>query len=66
MNEQAQHGGAPVRAGQTLTQQPTGQHVRLRVRDDEERQRGDGADDKLLLLLFAVAAAAAVLKQSHF
>jgi hypothetical protein len=66
MNEQAQHRRAPVRARQALAQQPTGQHVRLRVGDDEKRQRGDEADDKLLLLLFAVAAAAAVFKQTHF
>jgi len=66
MNEQAQHRRAPVRAGQTLAQQSTGQHVRLWVGDDEKRQSGDDADDELLLLLFAVAAAAAILEQCHF
>ena len=65
VNQQTKSRRAAIRAGERLTQETTRQDVRLRVRNNKERQRGNHGDGELLLLLLTVTAAAAILKQSH-
>jgi len=65
VQQKTKHGRAPIRARDGLTQQTTGEHVRLRVGDDEKGQRRNNANGKLLFLLLTVATAATILEESH-
>lgn len=65
MNQQTKGRRAAIRARERLTQETTRQDVRLRVRNNKERQRRNHGDGELFLLLLTVAAATTILKQSH-
>ena len=62
VHQKTDHGRAPIRARQRLAQQTAGQHVRLRVGDDEKGQRRNDTDGELLFLLLAVATTATILE----
>jgi len=65
VQQKTKHGRAPIRARDGLTQQTAGEHVRLRVGDDEKGQRRNNANSKLLFLLLTVATATTILEESH-